>query len=117
MIETSKGRGQTFRETSAHGSERHEPGCLRFNVFQDAQDQNLCYFFEVYWDEAAPGAHRAAPTTPSGARPRGQAGRRPPGDALSSSTRAPANQRLASRKIRQSRKTFLCATAPSRCMS
>lgn len=48
-------------ETDALGSERDEPGCLRFNVLQDAQDQNVYYFFEVYRDEAALEAHRAAP--------------------------------------------------------
>jgi autoinducer 2-degrading protein len=48
-------------EVDAVGSERDEPGCLRFNVLQDAQDQNVYYFFEVYRDEAALEAHRAAP--------------------------------------------------------
>jgi (4S)-4-hydroxy-5-phosphonooxypentane-2,3-dione isomerase len=58
-------------EVDALGSERDEPGCMRFNVLQDAQDQNVYYFYEVYRDEAALQAHRAGrPTTPSGARPR-----------------------------------------------
>ncbi|HJU17289.1 MAG TPA: putative quinol monooxygenase [Stellaceae bacterium] len=48
-------------ETDAEGSERDEPGCLRFNVLQDAEDQNVYYFYEVYRDEAALEAHRAAP--------------------------------------------------------
>ena len=48
-------------EVDAIGSERDEPGCLRFNVLRDAQDQNVYYFFEVYRDEAALEAHRAAP--------------------------------------------------------
>jgi autoinducer 2-degrading protein len=48
-------------EADALGSERDEPGCLRFNVLQDQQDQNVYYFFEVYRDEAALEAHRAAP--------------------------------------------------------
>ena len=48
-------------EVDALGSERDEPGCLRFNVLQDRQDQNIYYFFEVYRDEAALEAHRAAP--------------------------------------------------------
>jgi (4S)-4-hydroxy-5-phosphonooxypentane-2,3-dione isomerase len=48
-------------EVDALGSERDEPGCLRFNVLQDAQDQNVYYFFEAYRDEAALEAHRAAP--------------------------------------------------------
>src|SRR5712692_9878754 len=48
-------------EVDALGSERDEAGCLRFNVLQDAQDQNVYYFYEVYKDEAALEAHRAAP--------------------------------------------------------
>src|SRR5690242_10447631 len=48
-------------EVDALGSERDEPGCMRFNVLQDAQDQNLYYFYEVYRDEKALEAHRAAP--------------------------------------------------------
>ena len=48
-------------EVDALGSERDEPGCLRFNVMQDAQDEQVYYFFEVYEDEAAMEAHRAAP--------------------------------------------------------
>jgi autoinducer 2-degrading protein len=48
-------------EADALGSERDEPGCMRFNVLQDAQDQDVYYFYEVYRDEAALEAHRAAP--------------------------------------------------------
>ena len=48
-------------EIDALGSERDEPGCLRFNVLRDLQDQNVYYFFEVYRDETALEAHRAAP--------------------------------------------------------
>ena len=48
-------------EVDALGSERDEPGCLRFNVLHDQQDPNLYYFYEVYRDEAALEAHRAAP--------------------------------------------------------
>jgi autoinducer 2-degrading protein len=48
-------------EVDALGSERDEPGCLRFNVLHDQQDPNVYYFFEVYRDEAALEAHRAAP--------------------------------------------------------
>jgi (4S)-4-hydroxy-5-phosphonooxypentane-2,3-dione isomerase len=48
-------------EADALGSERDEPGCMRFNVLQDAQDQNVYYFYEVYRDEAALEAHRATP--------------------------------------------------------
>jgi len=48
-------------EVDALGSERDEPGCVRFNVLRDQHDQNVYYFFEVYRDEAALEAHRAAP--------------------------------------------------------
>jgi (4S)-4-hydroxy-5-phosphonooxypentane-2,3-dione isomerase len=48
-------------EEDALGSERDEAGCLRFNVLQDAQDENVYYFYEVYKDQAALEAHRAMP--------------------------------------------------------
>ena len=48
-------------EADAIGSERYEPGCLRFNVLRDQQDPNIYYFFEVYRDEATLEAHSAAP--------------------------------------------------------
>ena len=48
-------------EVDALGSEGDEPGCMRFNVLQDEQDQNVYYFYEVYRDQAAVEAHRAAP--------------------------------------------------------
>jgi quinol monooxygenase YgiN len=48
-------------EVDAIGSERDEPGCLCFNVMQDREDANVYYFCEVYRDEAALEAHRAAP--------------------------------------------------------
>ena len=48
-------------EVDALGSEKDEPGCMRFNVLQDGQDPNVYYFYEVYRDEAALEAHRAAP--------------------------------------------------------
>ena len=48
-------------EVDALGSERDELGCMRFNVLQDGQDQNVYYFYEVYRDAAALEAHRAAP--------------------------------------------------------
>jgi autoinducer 2-degrading protein len=48
-------------EVDALGSERDEPGCLRFNVLQDKEEPNVYYFFEVYRNEGALEAHRAAP--------------------------------------------------------
>jgi quinol monooxygenase YgiN len=40
-------------EVDALGSERDEPGCFRFNVLQDEQDENVYYFYEVYADARA----------------------------------------------------------------
>ena len=48
-------------EVDALGSERDEPGCMRFNVLQDGQDPTVYYFYEVYRDDGALEAHRAAP--------------------------------------------------------
>lgn len=48
-------------EVDALGSERDEPDCARFNVLQDTEDDAVYYFYEVYKDEAAVDAHRAAP--------------------------------------------------------
>jgi quinol monooxygenase YgiN len=36
-------------------------GCLRFDVYQDQQDQNRFFFHEVYRDQAALDAHRTMP--------------------------------------------------------
>ena len=48
-------------EVDALGSERDEPGCARFNVLRDVEDENVYYFYEVYVDKEAVAAHRAAP--------------------------------------------------------
>jgi (4S)-4-hydroxy-5-phosphonooxypentane-2,3-dione isomerase len=48
-------------EDDAICSERDEPGCLRFNVLQDQQDENRYFFYEVYADEAAFKAHQTYP--------------------------------------------------------
>ena len=37
------------------------PAACVFNVLQDAEDELTYYFYEVYEDEAALGAHREAP--------------------------------------------------------
>jgi (4S)-4-hydroxy-5-phosphonooxypentane-2,3-dione isomerase len=58
------GRTEKFLKAIEHdalGSERDEPGCLRFNVLRDEKDEHVYYFFEVYKDEAALEAHRKAP--------------------------------------------------------
>ena len=48
-------------EHDAEHSEHDEPGCLRFDVLNDLEDPNKFFFYEVYKDEAALDAHRAAP--------------------------------------------------------
>jgi (4S)-4-hydroxy-5-phosphonooxypentane-2,3-dione isomerase len=48
-------------EDDAICSVRDEPGCVRFEVLQDRDDQDTYYFFEVYKDEAALAAHRQTP--------------------------------------------------------
>ena len=48
-------------EHDAIASERDEPGCLRFNVIRDTQDENVYFFYEIYKDEAALEAHRGMP--------------------------------------------------------
>ena len=45
----------------AKGSVNDEPGCLRFDVIQDAGDSNRIWLYEVYTDEAAFQAHLKAP--------------------------------------------------------
>ena len=45
----------------ARGSNNDEPGCLRFDVLQDTEDENRIHLYEVYQDQAAVDAHRAAP--------------------------------------------------------
>ncbi|WP_029113121.1 putative quinol monooxygenase [Mycobacterium sp. URHB0044] len=46
---------------NAAASVRDEPGCLRFDVMEDAHQPNRFYFYEIYRDAAAFDDHRAAP--------------------------------------------------------
>ena len=46
---------------NARGAREDEPGCLRFDVVQDAEDENTIHLYEVYTDEAAFQAHTSAP--------------------------------------------------------
>ncbi|EPR43473.1 Antibiotic biosynthesis monooxygenase [Desulfovibrio sp. X2] len=45
----------------AIGSEKLEPGCLMFNIVNDASDPDVLYLFEVYKDDAAVQAHGKMP--------------------------------------------------------
>jgi hypothetical protein len=56
-------------EVDALGSERDEPGCMRFNVLQDTQDQHIYYSTKStatrrHWRRIG-----RRPTTPCGAQP------------------------------------------------
>ena len=46
---------------NASGAVHDEPGCLRFDVIQDANDKNRIWVYEVYEDEVAFLAHTQAP--------------------------------------------------------
>ena len=46
---------------NASSAVKDEPGCLRFDVIQDAKDENKIWLYEVYHDEAAFQAHTRAP--------------------------------------------------------
>ena len=45
----------------AEHSVADEPGCVRFDVFEDTAEVNHFFFHEVYKDEAALEYHRATP--------------------------------------------------------
>ena len=46
---------------NANSAVKDEPGCLRFDVIQDANDDNKIWVYEVYNDEAAFQAHTQSP--------------------------------------------------------
>ena len=63
-IQIKEGCKDQFMEAiieDAKGSVNDEPGCLRFDVIQDAGDENRIWLYEVYRDEAAFQAHTQAP--------------------------------------------------------
>ena len=47
--------------TNAQRTFHDEPGCLDFAVTPDLADPHHCVFYELYTDEEAVAAHRAAP--------------------------------------------------------
>lgn len=47
--------------SDAKGSINNEPGCLRFEVIQDAEEPNRIWLYEVYKDAEAFDAHTKAP--------------------------------------------------------
>ena len=63
-IQIKEGHKEQFMQAiieDAKGSVNDEPGCLRFDVIQDAGDENRIWLYEVYRDEAAFQAHTQAP--------------------------------------------------------
>ena len=46
---------------NALAAPREEPGCIRFDVIQDASDRDRVWFYEVYTDEEAFKAHQRSP--------------------------------------------------------
>ncbi|OLT29366.1 oxidoreductase [Nocardiopsis sp. CNR-923] len=46
---------------NATASVRDEPGCLRFEVAQDARDPDMFWVYEAFADREALRAHRRAP--------------------------------------------------------
>ena len=46
---------------NAQRSVNDEPGCLKFDVVQDANDEDRIWLYEVYKDEAAFQAHTQTP--------------------------------------------------------
>ena len=63
-IQIKEGAKDQFMEAiteDAKGSVNDEPGCVRFDVIQDAGDPNRIWLYEVYQDEAAFQAHTQAP--------------------------------------------------------
>jgi phosphoglycerate dehydrogenase-like enzyme/quinol monooxygenase YgiN len=48
-------------EQHARNSRTNEPGCLQFDVVRDGSDPDRAFVYEVYRDEAAFEAHKAAP--------------------------------------------------------
>ena len=63
-IQIKEGHKKEFVDAmldDARGSVNNEPGCLRFDVIQDAGNPNRIWLYEVYTDEAAFQAHTEAP--------------------------------------------------------
>ena len=63
-IQIEHGHRDEFLEAlmvDAKGANEDEPGCLRFDAVQDADDDHRIWLYEVYKDEAAFNDHLAAP--------------------------------------------------------
>ena len=63
-IQIEQGHRDEFLEAlmvDAKGANNDEPGCLRFDAVQDADDDHRIWLYEVYKDEAAFQDHLKAP--------------------------------------------------------
>ncbi|MFD9195334.1 putative quinol monooxygenase [Streptomyces phaeochromogenes] len=63
-LRVNPGSRDAFLEAIARNAERSfndEPGCLYFDVVCDREDDHRFTFYELYENEAAVEAHRAAP--------------------------------------------------------
>jgi autoinducer 2-degrading protein len=63
-LEVRRGHLEAFLAAIEENAERSfadEPGCLSFDVCQDQADEHHFVFHEVYVDDDAVAAHRAAP--------------------------------------------------------
>jgi quinol monooxygenase YgiN len=63
-LQVRPGHLEPFMDAITENAERSftdEPGCVYFDVSQDADDDHHFVFYELYLDEAALDAHRAAP--------------------------------------------------------
>ncbi len=62
-LQIKDGAKEKFLEAllpNAQAAANTEPGCLRFDVIQDAGDANRVWVYEVYVDEAAFQAHTSS---------------------------------------------------------
>lgn len=63
-LQVRPGHRDAFLEAvaaNAHASFSDEPGCEHFDVVVDTTDDHHLVFYELYRDQAALDAHRAAP--------------------------------------------------------
>ena len=62
-LQIKEGNKEKFLEAllpNAQAAANTEPGCLRFDVIQDAGDPNRVWVYEIYVDEAAFQAHTSS---------------------------------------------------------
>ena len=63
-LQVRPGQREEFLAAIGENAERSftdEPGCLHFDVTEDLEDDHHFVFYELYADEPAIAAHRAAP--------------------------------------------------------